>query len=134
MTELEWLHSESLGDVFRPLREVQNSRKWRLFAVACVRRIWHLVPGRFRHAVNVAERFAERKATQEELASAWCPYRSAFGAAEQAACWATCPTGNITIRASDNVPGYAFEAIRLAEGNEAAAEMRRDLIAYVRDI
>jgi hypothetical protein len=134
MTEVEWLQSESFGDVVYPLREVQNSRKWRLFAVACVRQIWHLVPDRFQHAVNVAERFAERKATQEDLASAWWTYRAAFGAAERAACWATCPTGNITIRGSDNVPGYAFEAIRLAEGDEAAAALRRALIALLRDI
>src|SRR5688572_20791757 len=134
MTEEEWLRSESFDQVVLPLREVENRRKWRLFAVACVRRIWHLVPEEYRHAVNVAERFAERRSTREELASAWAMYRWGLNAAELAACWASCPTGDVIVRASESVPRYAAAAVRGDDGEGPERTLWRDFIAYARDV
>ena len=46
-------------------------RKLRLMACACCRRIWHRLPeGAYRHAVVVAEQYADGKATEQELKSA----------------------------------------------------------------
>lgn len=70
MTEAEWLTS---NDPERMLNAcVANfyhvsDRKLRLFACACCRQVWHLLADeRSRRAVEVAERYADGCATQEE--------------------------------------------------------------------
>jgi hypothetical protein len=72
MTEAEWL----AGTDPRPMLDVfwgrSRDRKLRLFACACVRRVWDsLTDPRSRIAVEVAERFADGGATWAELGVAF---------------------------------------------------------------
>src|SRR5947209_20477226 len=71
MTAAEWLTSTDLGAMLEMLKGKGSDRKWRLFAVACSRRIAHLMRDEQCHkALDVAERFADGKATVKELAAA----------------------------------------------------------------
>jgi hypothetical protein len=70
MTEAEWDASSDPYQMLRRCRRVirYNPRKGRLFAVACCRRIWHLLDDpRSRAAVEVAARFADGQASAEQL-------------------------------------------------------------------
>lgn len=69
MTEAEWLAATDPTPMLEFLRDKASDRKLRLFAVACCRSIWHLLPNRQAYAViETAEQFADGKASEEELA------------------------------------------------------------------
>jgi hypothetical protein len=56
-------------ELWRLLETKKNAdpRKLRLFACACCRSIWNVIPDTAKGKVEVAERFADGKATEEEL-------------------------------------------------------------------
>jgi hypothetical protein len=68
MTETEWLDCISPENMLIELGERASLRKRRLFACACVRRIWPILrDDRFRLVVKVAERFADGRVSAKEL-------------------------------------------------------------------
>ncbi len=72
---------------------VLTDRELRLFAVWCARQVQHLLTDpRSINAIDVAERYANGEATDEELAAAWdaaiAAARSAASAAARSADWA----------------------------------------------
>lgn len=91
MTEQEWLASEDPQAMLESLREYPGNplmpevvsisdRKLRLFACACVRQVWHLLADeRSRRAVEVAERYADGKAAEDELTKACEAANSHYG-------------------------------------------------------
>jgi hypothetical protein len=71
MTERDWEVATDPSPMLRWLRSRASDRKLRLFACACVRRVAHLLTDeRSRHALDVAERFAEGWASEEDLRAA----------------------------------------------------------------
>jgi hypothetical protein len=70
MTEAEWLASDDPRDVLAHRGGHASDRKRRLLACAWSRRVWHLLGEGGRHALEVAERYAEGEAGDEELESA----------------------------------------------------------------
>jgi hypothetical protein len=72
MTEAEWLIGNDPDEMVRWLCGKVSPRRSRLFCVACARHIYHLLEcEESRQAVEVAERFAEGRATVDELGVAY---------------------------------------------------------------
>jgi sugar phosphate isomerase/epimerase len=71
MTEADWLACDDPSDMLDFLGGSASERKLRLFATACCRAVWHLLPDkRSRRAVEVAERYADELAGERERATA----------------------------------------------------------------
>ena len=77
------LESNGIDDALWCCRaEPQHAKEWRLYAVWCARRVQHLMADpRSLAALDVAERYANGKATADELAAARDAARAAWDAA-----------------------------------------------------
>jgi len=83
------LESNGLDDALWCCRaEPQYAQEWRLYAVWCARQVQHLMTDpRSLAALDVAERYANGKATADELAAARAAARAAAWGAAWAAVW-----------------------------------------------
>jgi hypothetical protein len=97
MTEHDWVECEHSRPMLDYLIHKASARKFRLYSVACCRRIWvHLWDERARETVEVAERFAEGIADKQELKAA----RLAVALARRELHW----------KQRSKAPGFAIEA------------------------
>src|SRR5262245_28836105 len=74
MTAADWLATTEPNTLLDFLHEAgrESDRKMRLFAVACCRRVWHLLTRHsIQRVVEVAELHAEGAASHEDVAAAW---------------------------------------------------------------
>lgn len=71
MTESRWLACDSPDEMLAFLQRSVSERQLRLFACACCRRIWNLLPDdRCRRAVEVLERWADKGESGPEVQDA----------------------------------------------------------------
>jgi hypothetical protein len=71
MTEAQWPTCSSPEAMLNLLGEDASPRKLRLYAVGCCRRIWSvMLDDRCRHAVEVAQRFVDGRASSFDLEAA----------------------------------------------------------------
>jgi hypothetical protein len=139
MTEAEWLACEDAHPMLGHLRSLDRRsrgiedkcsgllpfRKGRLLGAACCRRIWPLlIDARSRHGVEVAELFADGRATYEQLSLA---YSDTPGSEDVVGVTVT-PEGaaNQSQIARLQAQGCAAEAVAEACHREYAAE----IVAY----
>jgi hypothetical protein len=123
MDEAEWrtcADPKKMLDWLGTLGKVSH-RKQLLFACSCCRRIWPLVADeRSRQAVETVERFADGRATEEDLAAA-------CSAAQDAYREATAPMGRsckvpVDLLKAFWAAGTAYQVARLGDDSAAAAE------------
>jgi hypothetical protein len=116
--EQAWLAGTDPGPMLAFVRGKASDRKLRLFACACLRRIWHLLADvRSRKAVEVTERYADGLARFEEL-------RVAHAAARQATREAWGATWAARAAADRAGPRAAKGLLALARGREAEYEAK----------
>src|SRR4051812_19242937 len=70
MTEAEWINCDDPNKLLAYMTGRASSRKFRLFACACCRQIWHLLDKRGHDAVSVAESYSDGLATEAEMDAA----------------------------------------------------------------
>jgi hypothetical protein len=133
MTEREWLEGTDPQALLAWLGGRAGERTLRLFACACVRRHWHRLPDdRSRHAVELAERYADGQATLDELNAAWSAAGEAFddspGFAEEAA-WGCADVVNQFHTAWELILlGLRDEGAATEDERRAQSDLLRDLI------
>ena len=141
MTEAEWLASEDPNKL-RHEFDAESARKWRLFACACMRRVWPLFPDdRSRGAVEVSELFADGLATDEELSEAfdhaqeaalrW--YGGAEGVPDSCALLAACGVDIASeFRPPNGIPDHCAAAVAEAEVEYAAPHDAEEAAEWAR--
>lgn len=125
MTEAEWLACTNPYKMLDFLGQRASQRKLRLFACACCRRIWHLLPDeRSRWAVEFGERLADGEESAEAQLAALRETRHALRAARQKPfSWAMRAALHLVTRAKTaEAPAEAALAVEQAMAWEVNAD------------
>jgi hypothetical protein len=148
VTESDWATCADPQKMLAFLRDRGPSeRKLRLFAVACCRRVEHLLSSRHcRKALTTAERYADGEVSGEKLGFAWADARrasqSAFRAAESSstgsAMWAVSEacqveSGRLLVAAdvAARYAAYANDLPQRATAQSEQADLLRDIFGHV---
>jgi hypothetical protein len=121
MTAADWQSCYYPQPLLHFLHEKESNRKWRLFAVACCRRIDHLITDqRSRRAVEVAALYADDASREKELEAARAAAQEALMEAKRAEHSAEAEANFCT------TPAYAAACLALMAADAARASVCRD--------
>jgi hypothetical protein len=138
MTEAEWLTSGKVPPMLRFLGKKAGARKRRLFACACVRRLWGLLlDPRSRRAVEVGEAFDDGTVDKEVVKAA---QRGAAAAARLASGGASGPhswrpedaAGNCALLSTEDISTAARAATAAAQAGAARSSEEEAQAALLR--
>jgi len=145
VTEHQWRACRDPKGMFQSLGRRVSPRKIRLFAVACTRRVLHLLPDdKYRRALDSAEQFADGLAKRGEVKSWWkCLGHRSAGHAEMSVIFVllACLEKNKELKEYD--PEWAVTAVEMAASTHwfafwsrwrVRAEERAVQAALLRDI
>jgi hypothetical protein len=140
MDEAEWLACADPQPMLAFLRGTASDRKLRLFAVACVRRVWRLVGReRSRWAVGIAELVADEKLGGDSLGRAYANAGTAPWPADTEAEHEAVVAARYTARAAAGTAArraaaHVVRALRLSNGdtNDAEATATREVLGLLR--
>ena len=68
MSEAEWLACTDTRLMENAVRDKGSERQWCLFACACCRLVWHLLPAPCYRLVEAVEQYADKETTPSDLA------------------------------------------------------------------
>jgi hypothetical protein len=106
MTEAQWRSCTSPEAILNYLTDKASPRKLRLYAIGCCRRIWHLLTDeRCRHAVEMAQRFVDGRASEADL------FAAGQAVASVAHVWGE--PGSPASRSTSALGGAAWSAARM---------------------
>jgi hypothetical protein len=130
MTEEQWLTGAEPGALLAFVRDQASERKLRLFACACCRRVWRLVPeAPGWAAVKAAERHADGLADRRELSTAQLEAERAHHRRTGGAAWdAAGAAGRFAFLACLHAARTPLDADTAREAAECARAARLDQI------
>jgi hypothetical protein len=152
MTESEWLKATNPSNLLRWLQQQGrlSERKCRLFACACVRRVWHLlVDERSRHAIHVVEQAdgqpgpASQAAAAAQAAAAVLAAgqarsavavaaQAAWGVLEQSSVWGSATAGQMAANAAATAAAIAVKFAARTGGAAGRPSAKRERAAQCR--
>ncbi len=138
MTEREWLACTNPMSMLNFLTGKASERKFRLFACACCRRIWHLITEpALQSAIHIAEKYADGKATTKAAAKAAIGLDAGASSVRAAVFSAVSLEGRPAYGAAIAARGAVVAALTHSEWGEAddapASEFQKQA-DYLRDL
>jgi hypothetical protein len=144
MTEAKWWGCDDPAAMLQSLTNQASDRKLRLFAAACCRHIWHLLPDQTnRQLVALSERVADGLKTVSSLEGPRMAATETAGRLLRAAAWSAVLTANDNARVAafqtasaaawaavpekDKAAGRTAYSVPLTEQFREQAELLRDL-------
>ena len=138
MTERKWLASADPMSMLNFLTGKASERKLRLFACACCRRIWNLIAEQSaQSAVEIAERYADGKATKKAAEQAGSAIDGAYSSVDAAVFSAVSLEGRPAYGAAIAARGAVVagqEHTEWGDDDQAPASEFQAQADYLRDI
>jgi hypothetical protein len=135
MTAEEWERCTSLHELNTARSTLPRSptRKPYCYALACARLLRDEMPEACRHALDVAERYVERRVSNSDRSKARAALTGTGDFIELIAYWAACAPSDIN-SATRDLPFWIITAISQKRGVEASEAVEQECVRLLREI